>query len=776
MTRFPLAAFSVIVFLATALLGQSNPVPFVNQPLVPTTVAPGSAAFTLTVNGTGFVAGSVVNWNGSPRATTFVSSSQLTASIPASDVARAGTATVTVSSPTPGGGVSIPVFLGITNAFRQIAIGTSSFGNPSEPWMLVAADLNQDGILDLVTSDLNGEISVFLGNGDGTFQSERDYVVGSTHDDVVSVAAVDVNGDGKLDLVACITETAQIVVMLGRGDGTFNAPSYYSTNDTNPNGMVVGDFNSDGNLDIAVIDGGTIRTLLGNGDGSFRAAISSPSSFDSPNVVAGDFNRDGKLDLVTSAPNNGGISIMLGNGDGTFQPPVTYPAGFGPNGLVAADFNGDGILDIAVTSDMSTQVSPISVLLGNGDGTFQPYTQFDAGQGPTRIATADLDGDGQLDLMVMNGGIFGSTSVSVLYGNGDGSFQPQVVFPTTANWVIVPADFNGDGRVDLAIADHSFSKIALLTQIPSVSLSPTSLSFPNQIVGTSSSSQTVTLTNASNSQLKITSISITGTSGTEFTQTNTCPSTLNAGANCTITVTYAPKLVESDSATLTVIDSGAPNTQTAALTGNSIGPIVKLSSLTLSFGNQVVGTTSAGKTATLKNNGTLALAISSIAANGNFTQTNTCGSSVAVGASCTITAKFTPTVIGNRTGAITISDNAGPPTQTIHLFGTGTDISLSTLSLTFAPQKVGTTSPPSSVRLTNVGRTTLTFSSFTISGVNASDFAEGNNCGSSLSGGHSCTISVTFTPSATGTRNATLAIGDNGGGSPQSVTLQGTGK
>src|SRR5258706_229500 len=408
MKRFTLAAFSVIVFLATSLLAQSNPVPFVNQPLVPTTVVPGSGAFTLTVNGTGFVSGSVVNWNGSPRTTTFVSNSQLTASISAADVVVAGTATVTVSSPSPGGGVSIPVFLGITNAFRQIAFGTSSFGNPSEPWMLVAADLNRDGNLDLVTSDLNGEISVFIGNGDGTFQNERDYVVGSTHDDVISVAAVDVNGDGVLDVVACITETAQIVVMLGRGDGTFNAPSYYSTSDTNPNDMVVGDFNADGNLDVAVIDSSTVRVLLGNGDGSFRPPISSPSSFETRYVIAGDFNRDGKLDLI-----------------------------------------------------------------------------------------------------VMNGGIFGSTSLSVLYGNGDGTFQPQVVFPTTANWVIVPADFNGDGRHDLAVADHTFSKIALLTQIPSVNLSPTSLSFPHQVVGTASPSQTVTLTNASNSQLQITSISIT---------------------------------------------------------------------------------------------------------------------------------------------------------------------------------------------------------------------------------------------------------------------------
>jgi len=443
--------------------------------------------------------------------------------------------------------------------------------------------------------------------------------------------------------------------------------------------------------------------------------------------------------------------------------------------LVTADFNGDGNLDVAATSNINLPLSPIAVLLGNGDGTFQPYVQYDVGQSPRQIATGDLDGDGKLDLMVINDA-YGSTSLSVLFGNGDGTFQPQIVFPDTADWTIAFADFNGDGRGDLAVADHTNSKISLLTQIPSVNLSPTSLTFPNQIVGTTSPSQTVILTNASNSPLTITSISVTGTDSAPFGQTNNCPSTLNAGANCTITVTYTPPLVGSDSATLTVIDSGAPNTQTVALTGNSIGPVVKLSSLVLSFGNQVVGTTSAGKTVTLKNNGTLALTISSIAANGNFTQTNTCGSSVAVGASCMITATFTPTVIGDRTGVITIKDNAGPPTQTIHLFGTGTDVSLSTLSLTFAPQRLGSTSPPSSIRLTNVGRVTLTFSSFTLSGANAADFAQGNNCGSSLLGGHSCTISVTFTPSATGTRNASLAISDNGGGSPQSVTLQGTGK
>jgi hypothetical protein len=641
-------------------------------------------------------------------------------------------------------------------------------------WM-VAADLNGDGKLDLVTSNSNGIVSVFLGKGDGTFQTEHDYVVGSTRDELTSVVAVDLNRDGKLDLVVSDFELASAAVLLGNGDGTFGAATFYPANIGT---MVTGDFNSDGFLDLAFIDftRGTLAVLPGNGDGTFKAAIESSFAISEPFYwVAGDFNKDGKLDVVVTSANNNYVSVALGNGDGTFGQPVINQAGLLPYTIVAADFNGDGNLDFAVTNDNDAVVNTVSVFSGNGDGTFRPYVQFEVGQSPAEIAMGDLDGDGKLDLIVVNVG-FGSPSLSVLYGNGDGTFQPQVVFPTTANWIIVPADFNGDGRLDLAIADRSHNTISLMMQVPSVNLSPLSLSFPNQIVGTTSASQTVTLTNASNSPLTITSIAVTGTDSAPFAQTNACPSTLNPGANCTITVTYTPPLVGSDSATLTVKDSGAPNTQTVALSGNSIGPIVKLSSPTLSFGNQVVGTTSAGKTVTLKNNGTLPLNISSITANGNFTQTNTCGTTVAVGASCTITAKFTPTVIGDRTGVITISDNAGPPTQTIHLFGTGTDVSLSTLSLIFAPQKVGTTSPPSSIRLTNVGRTTLTFSSFAISGANGADFAQGNNCGTSLLGGHSCTISVTFTPSATGTRNASLNISDNGGGSPQSVTLQGTGK
>jgi hypothetical protein len=364
----------------------------------------------------------------------------------------------------------------------------------------------------------------------------------------------------------------------------------------------------------------------------------------------------------------------------------------------------------------------------------------------------------------------------VLFGNGDGTFQPQVVFPVSGNWTIVPGDFNNDGRLDLAIADRVNDKVELLTQIPSVNLAPTSLSFPNQEVGTISAAQTVTLTNASNTPLQIYSIAVTGTNNTAFTQTNTCPATLSAGGNCTISIAYAPPLVGTDAATLTVTDSGAPGTQTVALSGNSIGPVVSLSKTLLGFGNQVVGTVSAAQSVTLANTGTVPLTITSLLANGDYRETNTCGSSVGVGGSCTITVRFRPATTGILNGAVTIKDNAGPPTQIVKLFGIGSDVSLSTLSLVFPPQKVGTTSLPIGVELTNVGATALTFSGFTLSGPSAADFAQTNNCGSSLAAGGSCTIAVSFTPGAKGIRNASLAISDSGGGSPQEVTLTGTGE
>jgi hypothetical protein len=209
-------------------------------------------------------------------------------------------------------------------------------------------------------------------------------------------------------------------------------------------------------------------------------------------------------------------------------------------------------------------------------------------------------------------------------------------------------------------------------------------------------------------------------------------------------------------------------------------PICSVSPASLTFPTQLLGTASAPKSATVTNTGNATMSITSIGITGtnpgDFTQSSTCGTSLAVGAKCTISASFKPTATGKRTAAVSIADNAAPPNpQTVGLTGTGTEVKLVPTSLSFGSQKIGTTSAPKSVTMTNVGTSTLTISGISLTGANAGDFSQTHTCGGTLGAGASCTISVTFHPSATGARSAALSISDNGGGSPQKVPLSGTG-
>jgi len=305
---------------------------------------------------------------------------------------------------------------------------------------------------------------------------------------------------------------------------------------------------------------------------------------------------------------------------------------------------------------------------------------------------------------------------------------------------------------------------------PLVSLSPTSLTFPAQAVGTSSSAQSVTLKNTGSAGLTITSIKTSG----DFSQTNTCGSSLAASASCTLSVTFKPTATGTRTGAVTITDNASPATQTVSLTGTGVAaPVVSLSPASLTFPAQAVGTSSSAQRVTLKNTGSATLRITSITVSGDFSQTNTCGSSVAVGASCTLSVTFKPTAAGTRTGAVTISDNASPATQTISLTGTGTApvVSLSPASLTFPAQKVGTSSSAQRVTLKNTGSATLRITSITVSG----DFSQTNTCRSSVAVGASCTLSVTFKPTATGTRTGAVTITDNASPATQTISLTGTG-
>jgi len=450
MNRFCISALCGFFLTCVMAAQAANPVAFVNQPLVPTSVTPGTGGLTLTVHGTGFVATSVVKWNGSSRATTFVSSSELQAAISSSDVASAGSASITVNN---GGADSNAAIFWIASPASSLSFASHMFLTASAPASVLAADLNADGKTDIALA--NGFTSigsapnlagVLLGNGDGTFKTPVNY---KTAPLTVGVAAGDFNADGKLDLAVSgqltqsVSSNWAVWILLGNGDGTFTHGARYSANFRGGSRALIADFNRDGNLDIAAIDAdstGYIAVALGNGDGTFAPFVTTPAFGEF--TAVGDFNGDGKLDLAGTNTNSG-PQIALGNGDGTFQTPTKLP-GSTAEAVVVADFNGDGKLDIAF-EDFFT----LEVCLGNGDGTFQTCASYpdDPTATTSRIQVVDLNADGKLDLITARPG---DNSFTYFLGNGDGTFQPFAKIPASnpgpGSFAI--GDFNGDGRAD----------------------------------------------------------------------------------------------------------------------------------------------------------------------------------------------------------------------------------------------------------------------------------------------------------------------------------------
>ncbi len=329
---------------------------------------------------------------------------------------------------------------------------------------LVAGDFNGDGRLDIAAANYGfDDVSVLLGNGDGTFGPQLTYAPGTSFLSGFvpqGIVAGDFTGNGRIDLAVSVSG-GSISVFLGDGDGTFQSLVHASNPvGAAPSAIVAGDFTGDGQLDLAVTDVDGVQILLGNGDGTFQPAKTVAAGIEGP-LVEGDFNGDGRLDLAIANETSDVVSVLLGNGDGTFQPAVSYSVGMEPTGIVAGDFNGDGRIDLAVTVININESNPlnltyastVSVLLGNGDGTFRPAVPYAVGPGPWDIAAGDFNGDGHLDLAVavIDYNLADASNVSVLMGNGDGTFRPAVPYPVASELNgIVAGDFNGDGHLDLA--------------------------------------------------------------------------------------------------------------------------------------------------------------------------------------------------------------------------------------------------------------------------------------------------------------------------------------
>jgi len=330
------------------------------------------------------------------------------------------------------------------------------------PFSAAVADFNGDGKADVAVANAHSNnVSVLLGNGDGTFQPATNSAAGN---DPQSVVAGDVNGDGIPDLVVVNVIDNNVSVYLGVGNGTFQPRQNFPVQ-ANPLNVVIGDFNLDGKPDLAVANGpaNTVDILLGNGDGTFQAATNFAAGSDADALAVADFNGDGNPDLAVTDLNGNNVSVFLGNGNGTFQtPPVSnITVGTNPTAVTVGDFNGDGFVDLAVANGTTNNVS---VMLGNGDGTFQPVANYAVGGDPVWLATGDFNGDGVPDLAVANNT---SNNMSVLLGTPNGTFQTAEnyaasYFPGT----VVVGDFNGDGRADVVVGNQGGGDVSVFLAAP----------------------------------------------------------------------------------------------------------------------------------------------------------------------------------------------------------------------------------------------------------------------------------------------------------------------
>jgi hypothetical protein len=386
-------------------------------------------------------------------------------SIAAGDFSGDGAPDIAVAN---SGAGNVSVLIGNGNGTFQAA---RTFATGSGPAFVTVADVNRDGRSDLVTANSGaGTVSALLGNGDGNFQAPRSAGAGAG---VAAVAVSDFDGDGTPDLATANNGPNTVSILRGNGDGTFGAGQAFSAGN-GPTSVAAGDFNRDGKTDVAVTfykaatsSGNLVAVLLGNGDGTLQAPRTSPAGVESWSLAVGDFNRDSQPDLAVANTFSTTISVLLGAGDGSFEATPVYRVGRNAESVVVGDFDKDGRRDLAVANPGTHDVS---VLLGTGNGTFQAAVNYPAGPGPTAVETGDFNRDTNLDLVVTNYGSNNyyqdivATTVSVLLGNGDGTFRAPVAYEAGSgpNDVAV-ADLNGDGIQDLAVADYGPNTVRATT-------------------------------------------------------------------------------------------------------------------------------------------------------------------------------------------------------------------------------------------------------------------------------------------------------------------------
>jgi hypothetical protein len=710
---------------------------------------------------------------------------------------------------------------GAARSFTPRFAAQRTFPTHSLPASVTAADLNGDGKPDLIVANAGGTtVSVLLnttapGAATPSFATQQNFATGGVP---TSVIAADVNGDGLPDLIVTNAAANTVSVLLNTtapGATTFSfATQQTFATGTNPLSVTSADVNGDGLLDLIVanVNDNTVSVLLNTTTpGATTPSFATQQTFATGNapysVTAADVNGDGLPDLIVANNVSGTVSVLLnttapGAATPSFATQQTFAVGNDPSSVTVVDVNGDGKPDLIETNYIDDTVSVLLNTTAPGTATpsFATQQTFATGHNPRLVTSADVNADGKPDLIVAN---YASSTVSVLLnttapGATTPSFATQQTFATGHNpFSAAAADVNGDGKPDLIVVNANDNTVSVLLNslyattasgspttgtihyaIPSTTiLVPASLAMGSSPVG-DTVTKNLTVKNTGTHPLYIQSVT---SSDAEFAATGatTCPANgLAPLASCTIAIGFTPSAVGGHSATLSVHDNTANSPQHVALSGTgTIDMTVTPSSFSIGntrFGVKVV------KTVTVSNKQTNAVSLSRSISGPNatdFTVTGgTCGATLAAKTTCSIQVTFLPGALGSESATLAVADSpdAGSPYSVAFLVSGTIPETVAPLTLSY-----GTVSQSSSKALqttvTNKSSLTISITS-SISGANASDFSIIGGCGPTLAGNSSCPVVVLFKPTASGARSASLAVSvAQDPTSPHNVSLTGSG-